>query len=107
MQASKKLNTLISKYLKNIVLVHFTTPGSGKGYIMGQMLIDIVHQFSKEVEFLEIDLTKDRGLSQEIGLKEVPTLFFYVRGNLEAKLSGICPKEKINQTIQQLIDKLN
>ena len=107
MKSTIELDALIENYQKELVLVHFMKIGSGKAFIMRQMLLEVVHRFKERVELLEIDITKDQDLIQHLSIKEIPSLYVYKEGKLEVIYAGICPKEKINISIEQLLDISN
>jgi len=77
------------------VLVVFWAPWSSACRVAEPVLNEVMTQLSENVRFVKINADENPKLSLWYGIQFIPTLLFFVAGNILARIVGTASKEEI------------
>ena len=103
MPRSNNIEVLVTKYLEDILLVHFSAKWSGSAFLMGNILDDLSSHFENKVKLLELDVDQEIELAQKLKVIEIPTILLFNKGKLEGVYRGILSKQRLKAEIDKVI----
>ena len=77
------------------VLVVFWAPWSSACRVAEPVLNEVMTQLSENVRFVKINADENPKLSLWYGIQSIPTLLYFVAGNILARIVGTASKEDI------------
>jgi thioredoxin 1 len=83
------------------VLVDFSAEWCGPCKAMAPVLKDVAKSLQDKARIIKIDVDKNRGLSQKLGIRGVPTFIIYKEGKVLWRKSGM----QSAQTLITLLEK--
>jgi len=89
---------------KSDSLVKFSSSWSGSAELLRQIIEDIATNYKDKLNFFHIDTDTEADLSDIYHIESYPTLLFFRKGTLVAKLSGLVQKSVISNKIEQVIN---
>lgn len=93
----------IEKELKNIskpVIIDFFASWCGPCKMLGPVLEKISEKLGDSLEIVKIDIDKYPELANKYEIMSVPTLLFFLNGELIRRETGFMPEEKIFDLIK-------
>ena len=86
------------------VLVLFYAPWSKPCQVISTVLAEVATTCAGHIEVLRVDADDNPHLSLWYGVQSIPTLLFFVAGNLREKLVGTASKEAISTLLRRHCD---
>lgn len=84
-------------------LVVFTADWLGEGTIMDAIVKSISWDLHEKMSFYRMDFEKCRNIFHQLGIQELPALFFFRDGESIDHISGLMPKHALLGWLNQLI----
>lgn len=89
-------------------LVQFKLEWSGACQIFAPIYEELASSYNGQVNFFTIDVEKVKGLDDEYGVMELPTILFFKDGKVIDYLAGLAPKNVMISKIENaLSSRLN
>lgn len=85
------------------VLVDFWAPWCAPCLALAPIIEEIAKDFGDKIRVAKINVDENPLTPQKYGIRGIPTLLFFFRGQVEETLVGFQPKEKIVEVITRLI----
>ncbi len=107
----KKMNRMISKkeFKKEVIeseslsLVQFKTEWNGACQIGSMIYDDVAKSFRDKVNFYSVDVEVEKGLEEEYGIMELPTILFFKNGEVIDHAVGMIPKKVLAGKIEKAL----
>lgn len=93
-------NTILS-------IVQFKTEWSGVCHIIEPVYIDLVHIYSNVANFYTVDVEEEKGLDQEYGVMEIPTILFFKSGKIIDHSIGLTSKSELIKKIENALTEVS
>jgi thioredoxin 1 len=77
------------------VLVDFWAPWCGPCKMIAPLLDDIAKESDGRFRVTKVNIDDDPALMQRFGIRGVPTLLFFSKGEVRDRIVGIAPKKTI------------
>jgi len=89
----------------DLILVLFTSNGSGLGYIEESNLAELPKRLVKSLSIYKIEYEKNIEAAWAYNIQELPTLLFFHRESIIDKIVGLQTKEDLIAKIQLNLEK--
>jgi thioredoxin len=89
---------------KRPVLVVFSAPWSRPCHILESVLDEVAAACAATVKVVRVNADNNPDLSLWYEVQSIPTLLYFVEGNLRAKVVGTASKEAILSKLQPLLE---
>ena len=99
----EKFNELIVAQNEQPFLVVFTADWLGEGTIMDTIVEQLADEFQNEFGFYRIDIEASKELSHQLGIRRLPTILFFHKGELMHQILGIKAKRILKEKIKEII----
>lgn len=89
---------------EGIVLVDFWAEWCGPCRIQGPIIDELVAEFADnpQIKIGKLNVDENPVASQAFGVRSIPTLKFFKKGQIVAELIGVNQKETLKQKIEEL-----
>lgn len=85
------------------VLVDFWAPWCAPCLALMPIIEEIARTYGDQIKIAKINVDENPEIPQKYGIRGIPTLIFFSKGQVEETLVGLQPKEKIIEIITRLI----
>lgn len=85
------------------VLVDFFAEWCGPCKVLAPVLKEIASEVGEKMRILKVDVDKNPGTASKYGIRGVPTLILFKRGEIKWKQSGVLPKHELLEIITKHI----
>ena len=82
------------------VIVDFYASWCGPCKMMAPVLESIKNKYEGSIKIIKIDIDENREIASKYSIMSVPTLMFFVNGELVRKEIGFMPQEKLEDIIK-------
>ena len=89
---------------KQPILVAFSAAWSRPCQILDSVLVEVAAACAGRVKVVRINADNNPDLSLVLGIQSIPTLLYFVEGNLRAKIVGTASKQAIFSKLQSVTD---
>lgn len=87
----------------NLTLVQFKVEWSGACQIISPVFEELAQSYKGQASFFTVDIEKEKGIEQEYGIMELPTILFFRRGEIIDHIKGLIPKNKMIMKIENAL----
>lgn len=77
---------------RSLTLVQFTLEWSGACQIISPIYEELASSYRGQAKFVTVDVEKERGIDNEYGVMELPTILFFKSGKVIDHVKGLTPK---------------
>lgn len=99
----EQFNELVAKKRGNPFLVLFTADWLGEGTIMDAIIEQLSIEFHGRFGFYRVDTDQSKNISHQLGLRRLPTIFFFKQGDMVGQVLGMKPKRLLQEQIRQML----
>ena len=85
------------------VLVDFSAEWCGPCKAMGPILKEVAKQVGSKAKIIKIDVDKNRSLSNNLGIRGVPTFILYNKGEMVWRQSGMQSARTLTEVIDNTL----
>jgi len=85
------------------VLVDFWAPWCAPCLAMTPIIEEVARSYGDKIRIAKINVDENPEVPQRYGIRGIPTLIFFSKGQVEEILVGLQPKEKIVEIVMRLI----
>ena len=96
-----QFNEIIQSNTPTLIDFHATWCGPCKA--MAPILQETKQALGDQVQIIKIDVDKNQGLAQTLGVQGVPTLVLYRNGELIWRQSGVVPKHQLVEVVKKAL----
>jgi len=101
--SEQDFNNLLGERDGKPFLVVFTAEWLGEGTIMDAIIEGFATNYTDSMGFYRIDIEASKNVTQRMGIRRLPTIYFFKNGELAHHFSGIVPARTILERIEQVI----
>ena len=83
------------------VLVDFFAEWCGPCKMQAPILEDLKKRVNDQATIIKIDVDKNQGVAAKYGIRSVPTLMIFKKGEVKWKQSGVFPAEELERLIKE------
>jgi thioredoxin 1 len=85
------------------VLVDFWAPWCAPCLAMMPIIEEVARNYGDRIRIAKFNVDENPEIPQKYGIRGIPTLIFFSKGQVEETLVGLQPKEKIVEIVMRLI----
>ena len=85
------------------VLADFSASWCGPCKKLQPIVEELAREYDGRVNIVHIDVDRARETAARYGIMSVPSLFFFVNGDVASQLTGVVPKETLKRHLDQLL----
>ncbi len=89
---------------KKPVIVEFMWNFSSKCKMMSHRIEKVLESIAAPIDHFQIDIYKNSDMRDSFRIRDIPTFYFYYRGEIISSISGIESESVFETEIQNLID---
>ena len=90
-----------------LAIVQFKTEWNGGCQIMAPIYEELSRQYSTKAKFFTIDTEKEKTITKEYRVMELPTILIFKSGELIDHVTGLTPKNILIEKIEQAISGIS
>ena len=84
----------VLEYLDPVVVV-FEAEWSGACHIVAPIIEDLARVFEGQIQICRLDVEANNRMAHKYGIRALPTLLFFKRGQIVDSLTGIVSKQQL------------
>ncbi len=88
----------------DVVLVDFYADWCGPCQVLIPQLESLAEEFEGKAKIVKVNVDKNPELSGQFGVRSIPALFYFKKGELAGRQAGVQPRTVISDSLNQLID---
>lgn len=89
------------------IVIDFWAPWCGPCRSFAPIFEDVAQEREREFRFVKIDTEAEQELSARYGIRSIPTIMVFKKGQRIDMLNGAIPKEPFNQWLDEALSKNN
>lgn len=87
------------------VLVDFWAPWCGPCRMIAPLIDEIAKQYAGKVRCLKLNTDESPGIATEYGIRSIPTVMVFTKGDKRDTVIGAVPKSTLTTTLEKFIDQ--
>jgi len=88
------------------VLADFYATWCGPCKALSPIIDDVAQEYSGKIKVVKVNTDESEELAQKFNITSVPTLIFFVNGNVVASNAGLISKSDLTRKIDGLLEKI-
>ena len=89
------------------VLVEFFTEWSGSAFLIAELLYELEKEYSSHFKFVLINIDESKSIPKKYGVKKIPTILFFRKGEVINQLEGTPSRVKIKEVLDGIIEEID
>lgn len=102
MNTIQELKVILSE--ENVVVVDCYAPWCGPCKVLSPIMDELKKEYEGKAAIMKMDVDENEEITTEFKIRGVPTILFFVKGELKNKISGLQSKETIAAMIDTAIE---
>ena len=102
MNTIQELKAILSE--ENVVVVDCYAPWCGPCKVLSPIMDELKKEYEGKAAIMKMDVDENEEIAAEFKIRGVPTILFFVKGELKNKISGLQSKETIAAMIDTAIE---
>ena len=86
------------------VVVEFGADWCGACHILTPVIEQVLIEFDRRIEYCKIDVEENGLISNEYGIRNLPTLLFFKDGEVKDHIIGAMPKKVLREIFNRLLN---
>ena len=92
--------------IDELTVVDFWAPWCGPCRTVGPIIEELSEELAGKVRFAKVNVDENQGVAQKYGVRSIPTLAFFHKGEAVGAVVGAYPKGALLQVIDQVQEKI-
>jgi thioredoxin 1 len=102
MNTIKELKDILTKC--DVVVVDCYAPWCGPCKVLSPIMDELENEYRGKAAIIKMDVDENEEIATEFKIRGVPTILFFVKGELKNKITGLNSKQTISAMIDTAIE---